>query len=91
MGNVLYRMRFRLDHRWAPAHMSDYLDEELDTRRRRRLERHVGQCEECDRLLAGLRAMLRLLHALTPPSGDVDVARIAASARLRIEEPPGRP
>src|SRR5262249_29372577 len=26
MSTLLHRVRFRLDHRWAPNHMSDYLD-----------------------------------------------------------------
>jgi len=69
--------------------MSVYLDEELRSGRRRRLERHVAECEECRRLLASLREMLRVLHGLETPSG-VNAARIAASVRLRIQEP-GRP
>jgi anti-sigma factor RsiW len=66
--------------------MSDYLDEEPSPRPRRRLERHVAECENCRRLLAGLREMLRVLHGLPTPSG-ADAARMAASVRLRIQEP----
>lgn len=66
--------------------MSDYLDEELGSRPRRRLERHVGECQECRRLLAGLRELIRVLHGLAPPSG-VDAGQLAASVRLRIQEP----
>ena len=86
MSHPLDRARFRLDHRWAPPHISDYVDEELRSGRRRRLERHVAECEECRRLLASLREMLRVLHGLRTPSG-VDAARIVASVRLRIQEP----
>jgi anti-sigma factor RsiW len=64
--------------------MSDYLDVELSSAHSRRLDRHVGECEECRRLLAGLRAMLGVLHGLGATSGDVDVARMAASVRLRL-------
>jgi anti-sigma factor RsiW len=86
MSNVLHRLRFRLDHRWAPAHMSDYLDADLATARRRRLERHVGECRECERTLAGLRALLGALNGLPAQAGAADAARIAASVRSRLEE-----
>lgn len=66
--------------------MSDYLDDELSSGNRRRMERHVGECEECRRLLAGLRKMLEALGGLAAP-GSGDVRRIAASVRLRIREP----
>jgi anti-sigma factor RsiW len=88
MSDILHRARFRLDHRWAPAHMSDYLDAELPAARRRRLERHVGECQECDRVLAGLRALLGALHDMPAPAGDAQAARIVASVRSRLGEPP---
>jgi anti-sigma factor RsiW len=69
--------------------MSDYLDEELSAERRRRMERHVGECGVCRRLLAGLRATIRALHGLRAPSGDADAARIAASVKPRLGEPRG--
>jgi anti-sigma factor RsiW len=90
MSDVLHRARFRVDHHWAPTRMSDYLDAELSSGRRRRMERHVGECEECRRLLAGLRATLEVLHGLRAPSGGVDAARIAASVRLRLGKLEGR-
>ena len=86
MNSLLNRGRFRLDHRWAPPHMSEYLDEELNSRPQQRMERHVSECEECRRLLAGLREMIRVLHGLPTPSG-ADAGRIAASVRLQIQEP----
>lgn len=69
--------------------MSDYLDAELSSGRRRRMERHVGECHQCRRLLAGLRALLGALHGLRAPSGDVDAARMAESVRLRLGEHQG--
>ncbi|MGN6169189.1 MAG: anti-sigma factor family protein [Solirubrobacteraceae bacterium] len=89
MSDLLHRARFWLDHRWAPARMSAYLDVELSSRRRRRMERHLGECQECRRVLAGLRTMLEQLHSLPPSSAGVDVAQMAASVRLRLGEPPG--
>ena len=88
MSHVLHRVRFRLDHRWTPAHMSDYLDAELPSRRRIRVERHVGECEECRRVLAGLRALLGALHGLRAPHDAIDADRMAASVRRRIGDPP---
>ncbi len=89
MSQVLQRVRFRLDHRWAPAHMSDYLDAEISSGRRWRMERHVGECHECRRLLAGLRAMVGALRGLGAPSDGVDAARMAASVRRRLGEHQG--
>jgi anti-sigma factor RsiW len=86
MNSLLDRARLRLDHRWAPPHMSDYLDEELSSGPRQRMERHVSECEECRRLLAGLREVIGALHGLPTPSG-MDASQIAASVRLQIQEP----
>jgi anti-sigma factor RsiW len=81
----LHRVRFWLDHRWAPPHLSAYLDDELGSRSRRRMEHHVGDCAQCRRLLAGLRELIRVLHDVATPRG-ADAGRIAASVRLRIQE-----
>lgn len=53
------------------------------------MERHVGECPECRRLLAGLRMMLRALQGLGAPGGDIDPARMAESVRLRLGEQQG--
>jgi anti-sigma factor RsiW len=81
------RVRFGRDHRWAHWHMSDYLDGELPSSRRRRMQRHVKECRECRRLLAVLRRMLGALHRLPAPVGGADALQIAASVRLRLGEP----
>jgi len=81
-------VRFERDHRWAAEHMSDYLDGELAASGRGRMQRHLGECQECRRLLAGLRALVDRLHRLPAPSGGADAAQIAASVRLRLTEPP---
>jgi anti-sigma factor RsiW len=70
--------------------MSAYLDEELSPRRRRRLERHVGECEQCRLLLASLREMLAVLHRLPAPSVSGEPNRLAAAVRLRLRDPPDR-
>jgi anti-sigma factor RsiW len=89
MGNLVYRARFVSDHRWTPARMSAYVDGELGSRRRLRLERHVEECEECRRMLAGLREMMEALHRLPAPSGT-EPSRLAAAVRLRLRGPPAR-
>jgi anti-sigma factor RsiW len=88
MSKFLDRARFRRDHRWAPAHMSAHLDGELAGRRQARMQRHVGECQVCRRLLADLRVILDGLHRLPAPSGGADPLQIAASVRLRLKEPP---
>jgi anti-sigma factor RsiW len=87
---LLYRVRFRRDHAWAPDHMSAYMDGELATRGRTRMARHTRECPECEHLLAGLRAMVEGLSRLPAPTGGVGAAQIAALVRGRLDEPPGR-
>jgi len=50
------------------------------------MERHLGECAECGRLLDGLRRILDGLHRLSPPSDGVDALGIAASVRARLGE-----
>jgi anti-sigma factor RsiW len=85
MSSFLHRVRVRLDHRWAPGHMSDYLDGELSASGQERMARHVGECDECRSLLAGLRAMLNALRRLPSP-GDGDAVAIATAVRGRLGE-----
>jgi anti-sigma factor RsiW len=67
--------------------MSDYLDDELAPASRARMDRHVGVCAECRRLLAELRRIVDGLHRLATPSGGVDAVQIAAAVRARSSEP----
>ncbi len=88
MLELVHQERFRLAHRWAPGHMSDYLDGELAPRGRRRMERHVGECPECRHLLASLRRMLETLRVLPAPGVRTDARTHAAAVRARLDEPP---
>jgi anti-sigma factor RsiW len=88
MSNVLHGARFALDHRWAPAHMSAYLDGELADRARARLERHASECAECRGVLGSLRRMLGLLHRLPPERLGRGGQDIAAAVRARLHESP---
>jgi anti-sigma factor RsiW len=90
MGSLFYRARFSWDHGWMPGRMSAYVDGEMGARGRLRLERHVGECEECRLMLAGLREMLDALHRLPAASGDSRPNQTAAAVRLRLREPPAR-
>jgi anti-sigma factor RsiW len=88
MSGVLYRARFRRDHRWTPNHMSAYVDAELARGERGRMERHLDECGECRRLLAGLRATLDVLHRLPAPSGGAGTLQLVSAVRARLREPP---
>ncbi len=90
MASLLYRARFSLDHRWTPGHMSAYVDGELRSSRRLRLERHVSECEQCRRILAALRETLNALHRLPVPTADSEPNRIVTAVRRRLREPPSR-
>ena len=89
MSGFLYRARHVRDHRWASGQASAYIDGELSTGPRTRMERHVGDCAECRRLLAELRRMVDGLGRLPALGGRSDAGRFAAVVRRRLDEPPG--
>jgi len=68
--------------------MSEYVDGELSAAERARMERHAGDCPECDRVLAGLRALVHRLAGLPTPHSGVDAVQVAAAVRARLDEPP---
>ena len=86
MSGLPDEKRFRRDHRWAPGRLSDYLDGELAPASRARMERHLGECAQCRRLLAGLRRTVDGLHRLSEPSPGVNALRISASVQVRLNE-----
>lgn len=84
MTGVLKRWRFMREHAWTHEHLSDYIDGELRVRELSRLEKHVGMCPQCRRVLATLRktvAGLGSLVAPPPPPG------LADSVIGRLNEP----
>lgn len=89
MSSFVHRALFALDHRWAPGRMSDYLDGELARRGGVRMERHIAECQECRRVLAGLRRMLEALPRLSGARGGADALEIAATVRMRLPQTPG--
>jgi anti-sigma factor RsiW len=66
--------------------MSDYLDRDLRPAGHARMERHLGECAECRRLLAGLRRTIDALHRLAAPRPGAHAAQLAASVRTRLTE-----
>jgi anti-sigma factor RsiW len=89
MHDFVSRPRFWADHRWAPPHMSDYLDGDLDAGGRTRMERHVGECPECRTVLVQLRLVVDRLHRMPAPVDDGGASQIAAAVRVRLSQPPG--
>jgi anti-sigma factor RsiW len=67
--------------------MSAYVDGDLASRARARLERHTGECAECRGVLHSLRRMLVRLHGL--PTGGHRAPDIARAVRQRLHEPAG--
>ena len=88
MRQYAHRMRFRMDHRWAPDRMSAYLDGDLGARSRGRMNHHLGECAECRRLITGLTLVLEALHRLAGRGPACDPAQVAASVRVQLSEPP---
>ena len=72
MAGPLRMMRFYREHRWTHRHLSEYLDGELGPGERERVERHVGVCPKCHRILATLKRTLAALMGLREePAGDL--------------------
>ena len=67
-------LRMLVEHRFAKAQASAYLDGELARPERERLEAHTAVCPKCRALLASLRRMVELLPGL------------AASPRPRVTD-----
>lgn len=84
MMGPLRMMRFYTEHRWTHQHLSEYLDGELDRGARERVERHVGMCPECRRVLATLKRTLAGLMGLRRQDEATDIAD-RVIGRLRAE------
>ncbi len=89
MTRALHRLRFRRDHRWSPARLSDYLDGDLVARSRTRLEHHLHECPECLGALRSLERMLGVLRA-APPVSERERPDIASAVRRRLRDPASR-
>jgi predicted anti-sigma-YlaC factor YlaD len=67
---ALARRRFMRDHRWTQERLSDYLDGELGSGERQRVEEHVHWCPECRRVLDTLRRTVKGLMELRATPSD---------------------
>lgn len=79
------RLRFRRDHRWTPKHLSAYVDDELVTGARARLQRHVAECPECRGVLRSLERMLVRLGQMPSPAVS-EAPDLVSSIRERLRE-----
>jgi anti-sigma factor RsiW len=70
--------------------MSAYLDFDLRTQARARLERHTAECAECRGVLGDLRQMLVLLQGAPAAKPVADVPAIVGAVLRRLHEPTGR-
>ncbi len=83
---MLRNYRYMREHRWTHAHLSDYLDEELDPEAKERVEEHASICPQCRRVLATLRRTLHGLRDLRPEPEEA----IAEGIIARLGEYEGR-
>ena len=90
MSRLWHQLRFRRDHRWAPGHMSAYLESDLRARARARLERHTAECADCTGVLDSLRYMLLRLHQTQPPDLGANAPPIAGAVLRRLHDPVDR-
>jgi anti-sigma factor RsiW len=82
------RVRFYLDHRWAPNRFSAHLDGELAGRQRGRMNRHLAECAECRGAFGGLSAVVDALRQLPSAQPARTPAQLAAAVRIELGDPP---
>ena len=88
MRKLYARVRFRVDHRWAPDRFSAQLDGELSAPQRVRMDRHLGECSKCRGMFSGLTAVVTALRQLPAAQPARAPGRFAAAVRIRLGEPP---
>jgi anti-sigma factor RsiW len=92
MSFLLDRLRVVRDHAWVGAHASEYLDGELGSRGRARVERHIARCHACRELLRGLERLVSALGQLRHDHGGESAAAVrGAMAVIMGDQPPGGP
>ena len=70
------------DHRWAQRRLSRYVDGELSSRGRRRLDRHARDCADCGGGIRAIRALVYAVQGLGGPAGVRAPATIFERVRL---------
>jgi len=69
--DLLRRRLFMREHRWTQEPLSPYIDRELDSRERERVDRHTALCPQCHRALATLRRTVQALRRLGIDEGEL--------------------
>ncbi|MGI8631574.1 MAG: anti-sigma factor family protein [Solirubrobacterales bacterium] len=84
---LLRRLQFRLEHRFALARLSQFVDGDLADHQQERIDAHVDDCPECTAIVRQLRRMLRALGALGQSRGAATPAgeRVARHVMGQIE------
>ena len=67
------RLTMTIECREAVELVSDYLDGALPRRQRRRLERHLANCDLCSAYLAQMRVSIELSGSVAPEDLDAEV------------------
>ena len=62
-------MSYAEDHQWSQRHLSHYVEGDLSSRARRRVDRHARDCADCARGLRAMRALVRAVHGLDVLAG----------------------
>ena len=78
------------DHRWSVGHMSEHLDDALDSGGRERVERHLHDCPKCRELLRSLRATVMGLARFGRGRNGSPEGSIAPTVIAHMHEELGR-
>jgi hypothetical protein len=70
------------DHQWSQQHLSHYIEGELGSRARRRLDRHALDCVDCGRGIRAVRALVYAIQGLDGLAGIRSPATIFDRVRL---------
>lgn len=85
-------MRRWAEHRWARRRLSDYIDDELPARARRRVRAHADVCSDCGPSLRSLTRVVRALCALPDLERPRGAAGVISRLRSELADPgPRRP
>jgi hypothetical protein len=70
------------DHEWSQRHLSHYVEGDLRSRARRRLDRHARGCVDCGRGIRAMRALVYAVQGLDGLAGTRAPSTIFDRARL---------
>jgi hypothetical protein len=70
------------DHQWSQRHLSHYVEGDLSSRARRRLDGHARDCADCGRGIRAMRALVYTVQGLDGLAGIRAPATIFDRVRL---------